>query len=95
MKNFMLNPFESHPILGPIYGLAFTVFHLVMGCVIAVKKQVIIKVMIAPVSVMLHFHQPPIIAEILQDGAWGMAIISGMFVSYGIWKTHHGKKKGK
>jgi hypothetical protein len=40
-------------------------------------------------------HLPPVVLEIFQLGAWGAAIAAGGFTCYGVWKTHHGKKKGR
>jgi len=37
----------------------------------------------------------PVMGELLRDGAWFTAICAGAFTCYGVWKTHHGKKKGK
>ncbi len=79
-------PFESHPIA----GFAVSAVHLAIGIIVGAKKA-----MLLAVFPMLHIHQPPIVAELLQDGAWVMAIAAGSFTCYGIWKTHHGKKTRK
>lgn len=40
-----------------------------------------------------HTEMPPIVMQLFQIGAWSAAIAAGIFTCYGVWKTHHGKKK--
>ena len=38
---------------------------------------------------------PTIVMQLFQLGAWGAGIAAGLFTCYGVWKTHHGKKRKK
>jgi hypothetical protein len=40
-----------------------------------------------------HTELPPLVMQLFQVGAWSAAIFAGVFTCYGVWKTHHGKKK--
>ena len=40
-----------------------------------------------------HTELPPIVMQLFQIGAWTVAMAAGAFTIYGVWKTHHGKKK--
>ncbi len=36
---------------------------------------------------------PTIVMQLFQIGAWTAGIVAGTMTAYGVWKTHHGKKK--
>lgn len=38
---------------------------------------------------------PLVVMQIFQILAWSAAILGGTMTAYGVWRTHHGKKKNK
>lgn len=63
----------------PIVGAFITGIHLFVGIILNVTATEI----------------PKIVMQSAQLTAWIVAIVAGCMTSYGVWKTHHGKKKNK
>jgi hypothetical protein len=42
-----------------------------------------------------EWHFPEWVMQLFQIGAWSAAIATGAFTCYGVWRTHHGKKRKK
>jgi hypothetical protein len=38
---------------------------------------------------------PMWVMQLFQLGAWAAAIVAGAFTCYGVWRVHHGKKRGR
>ena len=75
----MENYFGMHPVI----GFAVSGAHVAVATIMQVIKSE------SPVEV----HLPAIVMESLQAGAWATAILAGAFTCYGVYRTHHGKKK--
>jgi hypothetical protein len=77
----MENYFGQHPLVGTIISGV----HVAAAFVLQIVERAMDE----------HAHLPPIFMEGLQAGAWLTAIAAGTFTCYGVYRTHHGKKKGK
>lgn len=61
----------------PYVGATVSIFHVVGAAFLQVS----------------HTELPPIVMQLFQVGAWTAAIVAAVFTCYGVWKTHHGKKR--
>jgi hypothetical protein len=65
----------------PVIGFIIAAVHVTVGTVLNARLD--------------EASIPTIYMQLLQAGAWVTAIIAGGFTAYGVWRTHHGKKKRK
>lgn len=64
----------------PYIGLCISLFHLLTGVVLGITHSP---------------ELPTIVMQLFQIGAWSAGIAAGIFTCYGVYRTHHGKKKKK
>jgi hypothetical protein len=65
----------------PVIGFILAAAHVMLGSLLNLRTD--------------EASVPLLYMQLLQAGAWVMAIIAGGFTAYGVWRTHHGKKKRK
>lgn len=52
-----------------------------------------LNVLAAAIIPTTHMELPVIVMQLFQIGAWSIAMLAGSATIYGVWKTHHGKKR--
>lgn len=65
----------------PIAGFSMSAITLAVGVAVKVVET--------------QTEIPLIVMQVFQLIAWTAAIIGGTMTAYGVWRTHHGKKKNK